>query len=108
MAELAPQVVDHDGLSVAFSAAAAGGDSCKVTDEKNTLVVKNDSAGSVNVTLITPGDVKGLAIADRVVAVAAGAVALVPLTLDYQDPATKLADWTYSASASVSAAVIRL
>lgn len=107
MAELTAQTVDADGLSIAFAAASAGGDSHKVTDDNARLVVRNDSAGAVNVTLVTPGDVSGLAIADRVVAVAAGAVAIVPLTRLYRDPVDKLADWTYSATASVQVAVIR-
>lgn len=71
MATLAVQVITRAGIIPALVAAAAGGD-----DFPNTGVefirVKNASVTALNVTIVTQGTVDGLAIADRVVNIAAG------------------------------------
>lgn len=68
---LALQYPTSDGLNPTYSAANADGHSL-VNDGRTVLIVKNASAGSINVTAQTPGTVDGLAVADKVVAVPAG------------------------------------
>lgn len=68
---LAIQNADSDGLVAAYTAANAAGHSI---DPDGILHVKNDAVGSIDVTLVTPETRGGgLAVADRVIAVAAGA-----------------------------------
>ncbi|WP_171117787.1 MULTISPECIES: hypothetical protein [unclassified Streptomyces] len=107
MAALTTTVVPLTGAAVAYTAAAAGGDDC-ATGAGVLLLVKNDDASSHTVTLVTPGTVNGLAIADRQVAVAAGAEVAIPVTNDYRDPSTGRAAITYDAVTSVTVAVIRV
>lgn len=108
MALLAHQLVDPDGLQIVFSPAAVGGDTYNVDDDASTLVVKDDDAAPKTVTLATPGTYQGLALPDRQVVVAAGAVALVPLSRGlYRDPADGLLDISYSAVTALNVAVIR-
>jgi hypothetical protein len=52
--------------------------------------------------------VNGLAIADRAVAVAAGADVAIPVTSDYRNPSTGRASITYDGVTSVEVAVIRV
>jgi hypothetical protein len=108
VALLPTQVINQAGTVVAFSAAAAGGDTC-ATGSDVKLLVKNDSASAVTVTITTPGAVDGdLAIADRAVTVGAGAIKAVPVTDRYRDPETGVASISYAPSVtSVSVAVIR-
>lgn len=107
MATLTTQVIGQTGTAITFAAASGGGDAC-ATGSDVKLLVKNGDASSHTVTLVTPGTVDGdLAIADRAVAVAAGATAAIPVTDRYRDPATGLASLTYDAVTSVTVAVIR-
>lgn len=106
MAALTPQAVDRDGLTVAFAAADGAGDTAPASDQ-HVLLVKNGSAGSVTVTLVTPRDVQGLAVADLAVPVAAGAEAAIRLgPRNVFGDADGVASWTYSAAASVTVAVL--
>lgn len=107
MAALSTTVVGLDGSAVVYVAAAAGGDTCQAGSGV-VLMVKNGDAASHTVTLATPGTVKGLAIADRAVAVAAGAEAAIPVTNDYRDRATGVASVTYDGVTSVQVAVMRV
>lgn len=70
---ITPQQVSADGLNVAYEPANVDGNSIGGAGQRRDLTVKNGSAASINVTIPTPGTVDGLAIADRVVAVPAGA-----------------------------------
>lgn len=70
---ITPQQVVSTGLTVAYEPANVDGNSIAGASRRRDLTVKNGSAGSINVTIPTPGTVDGLAIADRVIAVAAGA-----------------------------------
>ncbi|WP_405994962.1 hypothetical protein [Streptomyces sp. NBC_00986] len=106
MAALAAQVVPLTGVAVTFTAAAGGGDTCP-TGAGVLLLVKNGDSGSHTVTLATPGTVNGLAIADRAIAVAAGAQVAIPVTSDYRDPSTGRAAVTYDGVTSVTVAVVR-
>lgn len=105
MATLTPQSIPLTGLSLSLSAASAGGDHCLTGGV--LLAVKNGDTASHTVTLITPGTVAGLAIADRAVTVAAGATVLIPVTDDYRDRSTGLASITYDGVTSVTVAALR-
>lgn len=107
MAALATTTVGLTGAAVAYTAAAGGGDDCQ-TGAGVLLLVKNGDASDHTVTLATPGTVNGLAIADRAVAVAAGAEMAIPITNDYRNPATGRASITYDAVTSVTVAVVRV
>jgi len=105
MAAIATQVVDRDGLSIIFSNAAAGGDTV-TTGRQSTLLIKNDDASSKTVTLITPGTVDGLAVADRAVVVAAGEIQGISLDRDLYGDTDGIASMTYSAVTNLKVAVI--
>ncbi|MDX2681105.1 hypothetical protein [Streptomyces soliscabiei] len=107
MAALTTTVVGLTGAAVAYTAAAGGGDTCQ-TGAGVLLLVKNGDASSHTVTLATPATVNGLAIADRAIAVAAGAEMAIPVTNDYRDPSTGRAAITYDAVTSVTVAVVRV
>lgn len=105
MANIATTSVVVAGTTVPFTAAAVGGDTGQ-TSGRILLLVKNGDASSHTVTLVTPGTVDGLAIADRAVIVAAGATVAIPLSDTYRDGSTGLASWTYDAVTSVTVAVV--
>ncbi|WP_406199272.1 hypothetical protein OG331_23075 [Streptomyces sp. NBC_01017] len=60
------------------TAAAGGGDTAPVGPNR-FLYVNNGSGGSITVTIATPGQASGIAIADPTYAVAAGKHAIIPL-----------------------------
>lgn len=67
------------GLNPAFAAANADGHSIPVVGEGEYLEVKaGDTA--VDVTVVTPGSVSGLAIADRAINVPIGGTRKIPLS----------------------------
>lgn len=109
MAALVASVVPLTGLQLdgVLVAATSGGDDAP-TGAGLLLIVKNADASAHVVTLVTPGTVSGLAIADRTVSVAAGTTELIPLTGDYRDPSTGRASITYDGVTSVSVAVVRV
>lgn len=81
------------------------------------LIVRNTSASSVNVTLVTPGNLAtGDAYPDHTVACGAGTGAgnivptevWLPVGADYTDPTTGLVTINYSATAGIKAAVVNL
>jgi len=110
MATRATESVDNDGLVATYNAASAGGD--KITPGDGTFIhVKNRSASPITVTLVTPATLDGtLAIGDRAVSVTNGEandqLIAVPDTL-YRNPTDGLADITWSATATVTFAVVR-
>lgn len=94
------------GVTVATVPAASGGDEAP-TGPGRFLYVKNASAGSVTVTVVTPGTVSGLAIADASLVVAAGASGIIPLANIFAN-ALGRAPITYSAVTSVTVGVFEL
>lgn len=108
MATRATETVDRDGLSATYHAASAGGD--KVTPGAGVAIhVINGSVADVDVTLVTPGTVEGLAVADRVVtAAASSANTFVAVPEIYRNPTDALASITWEATADVTFAVIRI
>ncbi|REE62124.1 hypothetical protein BX257_4737 [Streptomyces sp. 3212.3] len=107
MASLNATAVPPTGAAVAYTPASAGGDTCP-TGAGVLLMVKNSDASPHTVTLVTPGTVNGLAIADRAIPVAAGAEVAIPVNRDYRNPATGRASITYDAVTSVGVAVMRV
>lgn len=107
MAALSTTVTPLTGGTVTYTAAAGGGDTCQ-TGAGVLLLVNNDDASDHTVTLVTPGTVNGLAIADRQVTVEAGTQVGIPVTNDYRDPATGRAAITYDGVTSVTVAVVRV
>lgn len=87
-------------------AAAALGDSA-LTGPGRFLYVANGDASAKTITVATPGTVKGLAVADASLVVAAGDHAIIPLTDVYRG-ATGRAAITYSAVTSVTVASFEL
>lgn len=87
---------------------AATGDTAQV-GSGYVLEVTNGGASPVTVTLAYPGNlVTGDAIPDKAYTVAAGASARIPLLGVYADPVDGLAHITYSATASVNVAVVKV
>ncbi|MFE2041674.1 hypothetical protein ACFXAZ_12220 [Streptomyces sp. NPDC059477] len=107
MAALTAVVMPLTGAAVTYTAAAGGGDTAP-TGAGVLLLVKNGDSAAHTVTLVTPGTVNGLAIADRAIAVAAGAEVGIPVTNDYRNPGTGRANITYDAVTSMTVAVIRV
>jgi hypothetical protein len=107
MALLSTQVIGQAGTVVAFSAAAGGGDTC-ATGADVKLLVNNGSGSAITVTIATPGVIDGdLAIADRAVSVGAGVIKAIPVYDRYRDPVSGVASVSYSATTTVTVAVIR-
>lgn len=71
MAALTLQVLVPGGSASVLTAAAGGGDTCAAGDGV-FLEANNGSGAPITITLVTPGTVDGLAIADRAVIVPAG------------------------------------
>lgn len=106
MATLAVQRVTASGLTPTFAAASSGGDNAPVASGR-VLLVKNGSGSSINVTMTTPGNVEGVAVADPVLAVAAGAVGAIPMSSIYRgtDGTAAIA---YSSATTVTVALLQL
>lgn len=68
---LASQAAVDEGLNLALTAANVDGHSI---DADAILVVNNGSASPINVTIVTGGTMEGHAVADKVIAVPAGAL----------------------------------
>lgn len=107
MANIDAQYIDADGLTPAYSAAAAGGDALQLVDN-GFVIFKNTSAAAITVTLVTPGQSGGLDISDRTISVPAtnGEVHVALNREQYRNPATGRADVTYSAAAGLTLAVL--
>ena len=108
MATLPTQVISLSGLEPAYVAAAGGGDKVRPGD-RVFLHVKNGDSGSHTVTIVTPGTVKGQAIADLAVAVPAGEERMIPVPADlFRNPVDGLASITYDAVTSVTIAALQV
>lgn len=107
MATLGYQQAKPNGVALNFVAAAELGDKIPAKPHASVLV-RNASGGSINVTVAVPGnDAYGTARPDFVVAVAAGATkAIGPFTSDLEDPSDGLVALTYSAVTSVTIAAV--
>jgi hypothetical protein len=106
MALIATQATSVAGTAPTFAAAAAG-DTCTVGAHK-TLIVKNASGASITVTLTPPLTLPtGAAYPAKVYTVpATTGEQWIPLLDQYADPTTGQATVVYSATASVTRAVV--
>lgn len=106
---LAVQQVERAGLEPAFTAANVDGHSIANTG-KEALYVVNEDVGSINVTVVAPGTVDGLAVADRVVAVPGGESRILgpyPKNV-YDQPGTEVIHVDFSAVTDVTVAALRI
>lgn len=94
------------GTVPTYHAASGGGD--KVSPNAGTLLhVINLSGSSINLTISTPGTYQGRAVADDVIAVADGAAGkFIPMQSVYKG-SDGLASLSWSATTTVTFAVIR-
>ena len=107
MATRAVETVDTDGLLATYHAASAGGDKVQAGPHIG-IHVKNANAAPTNVTLVTPGTVDGNPVGDRVIAVANATEQFIAVPDVYKNSADGLADITWSVTASVTFAAIRI
>jgi hypothetical protein len=109
MAELTVQTITRasDGLEPTYAAAAGGGDTVQVVSNL-FLHVKNGDASPHTVTVVTPGTVAGLAIADLTATIPASEERMIG-PIDQNFRATNgLASITYDGVTSVTIAAIRV
>ena len=114
MADIAVQEVTEAGQTITFTAAAGGGDTMN-WDSQLILLIKNDSGGSITVTIAkqssttkTDPNVGLVTKADASVAVGAGAIGMIgPFKREgFRDSATGKIDITYSGVTSLTVAGI--
>lgn len=111
MTALVTQVVPNAGLDIGAAPVAATNGDTAACGSGTFLYVKNASASAITVTLATPAKVDGrLDVADSTFSVGANTgIGIIPLMPSlYADPATGLATITYSATTSVTVAVVRV
>ncbi|MFD0773375.1 hypothetical protein ACFQZ2_05480 [Streptomonospora algeriensis] len=108
MATLTVQDVPLSGLAAAsFTAASAGGDEVP-TGNGVVLLVRNGDASTHTLTITTPGDVRGIELADPTVDVEADDIAVVPMDAIYRDPDTMRASLSMDDETSVEYAAVRI
>jgi hypothetical protein len=109
MALLTTQVVGRAGVTPAYVAAAGGGDTF-TPDLDSFIHIKNGGGSPITVTIVTPGTVRGLAIADIVVIVtnAQERMILVGPPDLVADPTTGLGNITYTGVTTVTIGQFKL
>lgn len=110
MATLSSQSISRAGVVPSYASAAGGGDKFHPS-ETTFLHVKNGSGGSITVTIPTPGSVEGEPIADRAVALGAGAEKMIgplPKRLFGNPADSGLGAITYSGVSSLTIAALEL
>lgn len=100
---LTPTALAATGATISAAAANVDGHTIPGTGDVFILVA-NGSGGSINVTVVTPGTQDGLAIADQVVAVPAGATKIIgPFPpRSFTDEADNLVDIDFSSVTSIT------
>ena len=107
MATLAVSTVSRTGVDIAGVAAGAGGDEF-ANDGYTFFKVTNGSGGSINVTVDCVATVDGLAVTDRVVAVAAGASKMIgPFSPSQYNNGNGRVAVTYSAVTTVTVIALK-
>lgn len=108
MATRDTQQVTRTGVAATYNAAASG-DKFR-PDERTLLHVVNVDSSSHTITIVTPGTVNGLAIADLTVTVPGGGSRFIGSfpAGTFAAPADGLAAITWSATTSMTWAVLRL
>lgn len=108
MAIVAAQDLPVAGLDdLVWSTASGGGDQVP-TGRDMLLLVRNTDASAHAFTVVTPGTVRGIAIADVTRTVQPDDIAPVPLALVYRHPSTKRASITWAATTGMEFAAVRM
>lgn len=108
---LTVNAVVETGTTLSATSANADGHSLVNTARANQLFlyVNNGGGSSINVTIQTPGTVRGLAIADQVVAVGAGAIKLIgPFDPSFYNQAAGTVYVDFSSVTSVTVAAFKI
>lgn len=109
MATLTATAVSAAGTANSTSSAAAGGDKVKPIGDRVFFEVTNGGGSSITVTIPSYSTVRGQAVADRTVSVAASATKKIPVYADLNtNPSDGLASITYSAVTSVTVGAYRI
>jgi hypothetical protein len=110
MATLNVDTITRAGVSPNYNAAEVGGDDFMNDAERRTfLAVNNESAGTVTVTIATSATMDGLQVADRAVAVGAGAEIFIgPFPANIYNQSNGTIHVTYSAVTDVQVAALKL
>lgn len=107
MATIASQQISATGAALTYSAASGGGDRFTPAP-RQFLHVVNGSGASINATVATPALVEALTLPGRIVAVPAGASRMVPISSDIYRAADGLGDIAWSATATVTFAIVQV
>jgi len=103
MADKTAQADNVAGVTLAFTSCAGGGDTVPANA---TVLFRNTDAATVTVTMVTPGTVEGLAIADRTKTVAQNEVIKFEPSRNYFDPNNgNRVSFTYSGVTALTMAV---
>jgi hypothetical protein len=106
MSQITTKIVTVTGGAVTMGAAASG-DTAQCGDGF-MLLVKNGDGSSHTVTIAVPGNLAtGDAYPDKVYTIPAGEMWPIPLSAIYADPTDGLAHLTWSATTSMTRAVIK-
>lgn len=109
MAALAIQQVVITGLTPSLTAAAGGGDTVAVTDDRCFLVARNASGSPITVTVVVPGVFAGQSLTDIPVSVpATTGEKWIPLPKALADLTTGLINITYSGVTSLTVGAFRV
>lgn len=108
----ATQSIPDDGLAANMTAPNSDGDIADCGGGE-FATIENGSGASITVTVVTPGEPYGLALADRAITIAAGATKDIPLKRYYRQPTDAVEGAgkcliNYSAVASVTRAIKKL
>jgi hypothetical protein len=104
----ASQLQSDGGLTPASQGALTVVDTYTFPNDGRTYLYITKGANAGNVTIITPGTVRGLAIADKVVAMTPNDKTLVgPFAPDLYNDATGLVSVTFSEITGLTVAVVR-
>lgn len=107
MAVIAPIVADFDGQEIVWTAASAGGDEVQF-DARRVILFRNDSGGSITVTISIEATVMGKVVPDQTVAVPAGDYFTVRMGTQNVEASTGTVGLTYSGVTTFSVAVIHV
>jgi phage tail sheath gpL-like len=105
MAQLTPLQIAETGTTAVYTAVNAS--ETIYPDDRIALHVKNANASPTNVVVVVPGSTYGQANPDITVAVANATEKFIRIP-NVPDPATGLITVTYSVTASVTAALVRV
>ena len=110
MAELVVDVITRAGISPNYNDADVAGDTFMNDAERRTfLAVKNNSVATVTATIATPATLDGLQVADRAVAIGAGAEVFIgAYPPNVYNQANGTISVTYSAVTDVQVAALKL